>query len=412
MLSRLPLLLAAGPLYTSLAPTRAADRMHGLVPLKHGSCYCQRTLVATHIANLWVSAPGWVVQWLDNSGAFSILPHHDLAVQLMLGREERGTTYIHVHVVVECLLQCQPGASYCAANVSQNIQHSLPNSQHLLFLKASSCCLQLITQVVVQAPISANRCIANYSFLFREAACRRLLLCSLGKKRKWIPPWLLTRIALILRGRLAESVGQEQTELLTNLPNWQLDVHIWIHSWWFSGRSRRDEQRGLVMSLLSGLRNPGPPSWEASRIFSRAKRNVSSSCTSSPWSVREIPRSRYSHATTSSIYARVNCSVVRDWCTRVQGHPRNLFQRPWNFGLSSLKHHTWPYHASVLLVLRPKGAFWKPVANWGRTKCFCINGQWGRQTARQSSFERCRSVLSCTFGRFWFARSLQYELPW
>ena len=29
----------------------------------------------------------------------------------------------------------------------------------------------------------------------------------------------------------------------------------------------------------------------------------------------------------SSIYARVNCSVIRDWCTRVQGHPRNLFRR-------------------------------------------------------------------------------------
>ena len=50
----------------------------------------------------------------------------------------------------------------------------------------------------------------------------------------------------------------------------------------------------------------------------------------------------------SNIYARVNCSVIRDRCTRVQGHPRNLFQRPWIFGLSSQKHHTWPYHASVL----------------------------------------------------------------
>ena len=37
----------------------------------------------------------------------------------------------------------------------------------------------------------------------------------------------------------------------------------------------------------------------------------------------------------SNIYARVNCSVIRDRCTRVQGHPRNLFQRPWIFGLSS-----------------------------------------------------------------------------
>ena len=50
----------------------------------------------------------------------------------------------------------------------------------------------------------------------------------------------------------------------------------------------------------------------------------------------------------SNIYARVNCSVTSDRCTRVQGHPRNLFRRPWIFGLSSLKHHTWPYHASVL----------------------------------------------------------------
>ena len=122
MLSLLPLLLAAGPLHASLAPTRAADRMHGLVSLKHGSCYCQRTLVATHIANLRVSAPGrFIVRWLDNSGAFSILSHHDLAVQLMLGREERGSTYIHV--VVECLLQCQKLARcqhLCGEHQSKN----------------------------------------------------------------------------------------------------------------------------------------------------------------------------------------------------------------------------------------------------------------------------------------------------
>ena len=42
----------------------------------------------------------------------------------------------------------------------------------------------------------------------------------------------------------------------------------------------------------------------------------------------------------SSIYARVNCFVIRDWYTRVQGHPRNLFRRPWIFGLLSPKHHT------------------------------------------------------------------------
>ena len=38
--------------------------------------------------------------------------------------------------------------------------------------------------------------------------------------------------------------------------------------------------------------------------------------------------------------ARVNWSVVRDRCTRVQGYPRNLFRRSWIFGLSSQKHHT------------------------------------------------------------------------
>ena len=52
-----------------------------------------------------------------------------------------------------------------------------------------------------------------------------------------------------------------------------------------------------------------------------------------------------------NIYARVNCSVIRVRCTRVQRHPRNLFRRPWIFRLSSLKHHTWPYHASILWKL-------------------------------------------------------------
>ena len=140
MLSLLPLLLAAGPLHASLAPTRAADRMHGLVSLKHGSCYCQRTLVATHIANLRVSAPGRLVRWLDNSGAFSILSHHDLAVQLMLGREERGSTYIHFDI--ECLLQCQQLArcqllcgehqSKYSALASQLSALAFPESQLLL----------------------------------------------------------------------------------------------------------------------------------------------------------------------------------------------------------------------------------------------------------------------------------------
>ena len=179
MLSRLPLLLAAGPLHASLAltRTRAADRMHGLVSLKHGSCYCQRTLVATHIANLWVSAPGRVERWLDNSGAFSISRTTTLLYSSCSGGKS-GALHTYMYMLSSsacCSASNWPGASICAANISRNIQHSLPNRQHLLFLKASSCCLQLITQVVVQAPISANRCIANYSFLFREAACRRLL---------------------------------------------------------------------------------------------------------------------------------------------------------------------------------------------------------------------------------------------
>ena len=106
----------------------------------------------------------------------------------------------------------------------------------------------------------------------------------------------------------------------------------------------------------------------------------------------------------SSIYARVNCSVIRDWCTRVQGHPRNLFRRPWNFGfwffkffiekitfrhtassdhdltkpygetlssqwnfgLSSLKHHTWPYHASVLWYTEANLSFQMQQRNFPR----------------------------------------------
>ena len=68
----------------------------------------------------------------------------------------------------------------------------------------------------------------------------------------------------------------------------------------------------------------------------------------------------------SSIYARVNCSVIRDWCTRVQGHPRNLFRRPWNFGLSSQKHHTWPYHASVLWYTEANLSFQMQQRNFPR----------------------------------------------
>ena len=68
----------------------------------------------------------------------------------------------------------------------------------------------------------------------------------------------------------------------------------------------------------------------------------------------------------SSIYARVNCSVIRDWCTRVQGHPRNLFRRTWNFGLSSLKPHTWPYHASVLWYTEANFSFQMQQRNFPR----------------------------------------------
>ena len=64
-----------------------------------------------------------------------------------------------------------------------------------------------------------------------------------------------------------------------------------------------------------------------------------------PWTVRDLGTVT---RPPSNIYARVNCSIIRHRCTRVQGHPRNLFRRPWIFGLSSLKHHTWPCHASVL----------------------------------------------------------------
>ena len=68
----------------------------------------------------------------------------------------------------------------------------------------------------------------------------------------------------------------------------------------------------------------------------------------------------------SSIYARVNCFVIRDWCTRVQGHPRNLFRRPSNFGLSSQKHHTWPYHASVLWYTEANFSFQMQQRNFPR----------------------------------------------
>ena len=49
-----------------------------------------------------------------------------------------------------------------------------------------------------------------------------------------------------------------------------------------------------------------------------------------------------------------------------KGHPRNLFRRPWNFGLSSLKHHTWPYHASVLWYMEANLSFQMQERNFPR----------------------------------------------
>ena len=75
-----------------------------------------------------------------------------------------------------------------------------------------------------------------------------------------------------------------------------------------------------------------------------------SHCRATSTTVREIPRSRYSHATTlQHLRARklVRRTTIGALASR-QGHPRNLFRWPWIFGLSSQKHHTWPYHASVL----------------------------------------------------------------
>ena len=66
------------------------------------------------------------------------------------------------------------------------------------------------------------------------------------------------------------------------------------------------------------------------------------------WTVREIPRSRYSHATTlQHLRARKLVRRTRR-CTRVQGHPQNLFRRPWIFGLSSQRHHIWRIHDPIL----------------------------------------------------------------
>ena len=48
-----------------------------------------------------------------------------------------------------------------------------------------------------------------------------------------------------------------------------------------------------------------------------------------------------------SIYARVNCFVIRDWCTRVQGHPRNLFRRPWAF-VAKAPHLTIPRQSTLV----------------------------------------------------------------
>ena len=53
--------------------------------------------------------------------------------------------------------------------------------------------------------------------------------------------------------------------------------------------------------------------------------------------------------------ARKEVRLMCGRCTRVQGHPRIWFRRPWIFGLLSLKHHTWPYCVSV---------FWYTEANF------------------------------------------------
>ena len=106
-------------------PTRTADRMHSLVSLQHGSRYCQRTLVATYIANFLVFAPRRVVRCLDNNGHSASSHTTTLLVHLMLGREERGSTYIHV--VIEYLLQ-----STYSALASQLSAPAFPESQLLL----------------------------------------------------------------------------------------------------------------------------------------------------------------------------------------------------------------------------------------------------------------------------------------
>ena len=154
--------------------------MHGLVSLQHDSRYCQRTLVATHIAKLRVSAPGRVVRWLDNSDAFSILPHPDLAVQLMLGREERGSTYIHV--VVECLLQCQQLARcqlLCGGTSVKVFSTRFPavfSSSHKSLCRRQS----LRTAASPTIPFFSGRQLTDASFFAPSAS-----------SAKCISPWLL-----------------------------------------------------------------------------------------------------------------------------------------------------------------------------------------------------------------------------
>ena len=52
----------------------------------------------------------------------------------------------------------------------------------------------------------------------------------------------------------------------------------------------------------------------------------------------------------SNIYARVNCSVIRYRCTRVQGHPRNLFRRPMDFRafVAKASHLTMPRQRTLV----------------------------------------------------------------
>ena len=152
-----PRVLSTRPLPRHALQTRCT------VSLQHGGHCCQRTLVATHIANLWVSAPGRVVRWLDDSGTFSILPHHvhNLAVQLVLGREERSSTYM------------LSSSACCSAS---QVPASVWQTGNVAFRTHSNALL------IAHTPTwNASRCFSG-----RQLA-DPLLPCSLSKQRKCIP---------------------------------------------------------------------------------------------------------------------------------------------------------------------------------------------------------------------------------